>query len=276
MNMQASNKTIGPRLAALLFSAFPGIGFTAVIGETIGQAFDLNSDELLYSETHCVDPSGDSRLVIYRDDNEALIARKRVDYRSGRTTPSFVQHNLYSNQMIKVDLDDAGLLTMKIVDADKGEPIKVKSTAPTDVLPVVIDAGFDEFVRAHWDELVDGGKKTFLFPFAARSSLVELRIRPAQCSYQSESDQCFKLELSNWLFRMLASPIELGYDADTRRLTRYRGISNIGDGSGGGQEVDIQYRYQDLPSRVCQVEQPDEIESQASIERLLSRRDGSS
>ncbi len=273
--MNQTEKTrILPRLAALLFSALPGIGFAGVVGETVGEAYNLDGNELLYSETHCVNPERDSRLVIYRDDRERLIARKHVDYRSGRTTPSFVQHNLYSSQTIKVMLD-AGLLTMKVLDADLGEPIKVKSTAPTGVLPVVIDAGFDEFVRAHWDELVDGGVKTFLFPFAARSSLVELRIRPSTCSYASETDQCFKLELSNWLFRLLASPIELGYDPETRQLTRYRGISNIGDGSGGGQEVDIQYRYRDLPARVCEVQEHGLDASLLSLEQPPLRQDGS-
>ena len=75
----------------------------------------------------------------------------------------------------------------------------------------IIDAGFDEFVRNHWDSLVAGEKKRFLFPFAERDSLVELRIKPAACNYPTETDQCFKLELSNWFVRMLVKPIELGF-----------------------------------------------------------------
>ncbi len=52
---------------------------------------------------------------------------------------------------------------------------------------------------------------------------------------------------------MLADPIELGYDAADRRLTRYRGLSNIGDGSGNGQVVDIRYEYDDIPSQACAI-----------------------
>ncbi len=270
MNMQKNSKGARLRLAALLLSTAPAIGFAA---ETVGEAYDLNSNELLYREIHCLDAAGDSREVIYRNDRDELIARKRVDYRSGRTTPSFVQHNLYSSQTIQVELDD-GMLTMKVLDADKGEPIEVKSTEPGDRLPVVIDAGFDEFVRAHWDELVGGGKKYFLFPFASRAALVELRIRPLSCSYDSETDQCFRLELSNWLYRMLAAPIELGYDAESRRLMRYRGLSNIGDGNGGGLEVDIQYRYQDLPAQACATKVGNMNGSQARLDPAAPRRDG--
>ncbi len=235
-------------LASFLLGLTPGI---SVAAETVGEAFDLASNELLYRETHCVDETGEARDVIYRNVDGELIAVKRVDYRSGRITPSFEQQNLYSSETIRVELDD-GMLTMAILDSANAEPKKVKSTAPTGEIPVVIDAGFDEFVRAHWDQLLEGDDKTFLFPFASRASLVKLQISPTACSYATETDQCFQLEMSNWLFRMLAAPIELGYDPATRRLTRYRGLSNIGDGSGGGQEVDIQYRYSDLPALACE------------------------
>ena len=142
---------------------------------------------------------------------------------------------------------------MQEVGEDEGEaePKKVKTTQPRAKLPVVIDAGFDGFVRENWDELVAGQSKAFQFPFADRSTLMTLRIGPVSCSYESENDQCFRLELSNWFLRLLAAPIELGYDADSRLLTRYRGLSNIGDGSGNGLVVDIRYRYGDIPERVC-------------------------
>ena len=52
---------------------------------------------------------------------------------------------------------------------------------------------------------------------------------------------------------MLVTPIELGYDAKLKRLTRYRGLSNIGDGKGEGLVVDIRYNYQDVPAKACSV-----------------------
>jgi hypothetical protein len=59
--------------------------------------------------------------------------------------------------------------------------------------------------------------------------------------------------MNNWLLRMLVAPIELGYDARLKRLTRYRGLSNIGDGQGNGLVVDIRYNYQDVPAMACGV-----------------------
>ena len=48
---------------------------------------------------------------------------------------------------------------------------------------------------------------------------------------------------------MVVKPIELGYDPELRRLTRFRGLSNIGDENGNGLVVDIKYDYQDIPRR---------------------------
>ena len=46
------------------------------------------------------------------------------------------------------------------------------SIEPKEDLPLVIDAGFDAFVRQHWDSLVAGDTHRFQFPFADRESLV--------------------------------------------------------------------------------------------------------
>ena len=51
---------------------------------------------------------------------------------------------------------------------------------------------------------------------------------------------------------MLVAPIELGYDPGSRRLIRYRGLSNIGDGEGNGFAVDLRYDYGNVPEGACQ------------------------
>jgi hypothetical protein len=163
-----------------------------------------------------------------------------------------VQRNFYSQESIEVELKQDEL-TMTVKDTNTTEPGKVISTRPSPNLPVVIDAGFDTFVTTNWDSLLAGNNKSFQFPFAARESLVKLRIKPMSCTYDSEADQCFSLEMNNWFLRMLVDPIELGYDAKLKRLTRYRGLSNIGDGNGNGLVVDIRYNYQDVPVKACAV-----------------------
>ena len=238
-------------IASLMLSLSSPLAANAKLGETVGLAYDLKSEELLYRETHCISADGFDHEVIYQDNDGKLIARKLLDFSTGATTPSFVQHNHYSSESIQVALAD-GQVSMAIIDSD-GAQSKAAVARPDDSSPIVIDAGFDEFVREHWDQLVSGESREFQFPFADRSSLVELRIQPLTCSYDTQTDQCFRLDLSNWLLRVLVKPIELGYDSDSRRLTRYRGLSNIGDENGNGLQVDIRYSYEDVAPLACQV-----------------------
>ena len=243
------------QLTVLMLSVFGMIhnGYASdLVAQTIGKAFDLKSDEPLYSETHCLSSDALAHEVIYRNVDGQLIAHKILSYMSGPMTPSFVQRNYYSQESIEVELTQ-DKLTMTIRDEKSAGPGKVVSAQPGASLPVVIDAGFDEFVTRNWDSLVGGENKSFQFPLAARASLVKLRIKPTSCTYASETDQCFRLELNNWFLRMLVAPIELGYDAKLKRLTRYRGLSNIGDGKGEGLVVDIHYSYQDIPAETCAV-----------------------
>lgn len=239
-------------LALTALATAPGTYATESSGRAIGEARDLKTDEFLYREIYCANGNPDEMEVIYRNDEGNLLARKLLDYSSGRTTPSFVQQNFYSSEVIEVGLT-AGNVTMTVVDAANSETKKASSTRTDGQVPVVIDAGFDEYVRNNWDSLLAGDKHSFLFPFAERDKLVELRIKKSACTYPSGTHQCFRLELSNWFIRMLVSPIELGYDPELQRLMRYRGLSNIGDGKGNGSVVDIRYDYQEIPERACSI-----------------------
>ena len=243
-----------PLLLLLCVASAPAVAASHNPARAIGEAYDLKNDEFLYREVYCVNGKPDEIEVVYRNEADSVIAHKTLDYRSGPMTPSFVQNNLYSSEVIEVRLGDDEV-SMSVVDAVTAEPKKTSAERTGGELPVVIDAGFDEYVRQNWDALLAGEKKSFLFPFAERSKLLELRIKSAGCSYPTDTDQCFKLELSNWFFRMLVAPIELGYDPAKRRLLRYRGLSNIGDGKGNGSVVDIRYVYQDLPELACRIDE---------------------
>ena len=253
MNTGTRNKSCPMVVIALLLGVMvPAAYANDIVAQTIGEAYDLKSDEPLYSETHCLSGDALAREVIYRNVEGQLIAHKILSYDTGPTTPSFVQRNFYSQESIEVELKQDEV-TMTVKDENSSGPGKVISTRPSANLPVVIDAGFDAFVTGNWVGLLAGENKSFQFPFAARESLVKLRIKPTSCTYDTESDQCFRLEMNNWFLRMLVAPIELGYDAKLKRLSRYRGLSNIGDGKGEGLVVDIRYNYQDVPAEACSV-----------------------
>jgi hypothetical protein len=254
--MNLVQKTISGLAVMIALIAIPAMQ-SAIADQSfdhvVGDAFGLKSTDFLYRETHCGIQNKLASEVIYQHSDGSLIAHKVLDYNSGHTTPSFVQHNIRAKEKIRVTFDQEELSMFLTGSSDSSQESKHLVTDHISK-PIVIDAGFDGFIRDNWDKLVSGEMQEFQFPLASRSSLVSLRIRPSICSYRTESDQCFTVEPSNWFFRLLAKPIELGYDSSLVRLTRYRGLSNIDDESGKSQVVDIKYRYQKMPGSACNID----------------------
>lgn len=219
----------------------------------VGEAYAYDGKDLLYREIHCGAKDALSGDVYYQKNDGTLIAHKKLDYKSGHTTPSFIQQDIRTREKVQVSFDQTELV-MSVTDSRNGERENVFAITDVDSKAIVIDAGFDKFVRQNWRQLVAGQTKEFEFPVASRASLVSLQIKSSKCSYESGIDQCFTLEPSNWFFRMLASPVELGYDSQLIRLTRYRGISNLNDQNGNGLVVDIRYRYSSIPETTCSID----------------------
>lgn len=199
----------------------------------IGEAYDLSDQVLKYREYHYYSDEDLTHQVVYRDSNELLMVEKTIDYRSGLTTPEFSQSYSQSPQDISINWHNDDL---KIKNSDSTNVISVKK-------PLVIDAGFDHFIREQWVQLTSGETLHFYFPLPKRSTLAKLRVKQSPCSYKTDTDTCFSLEVSNWLLRLLVDPIELGYAYNTKELMRYRGLSNIEDDQGQGLVVDIHYHY---------------------------------
>jgi len=240
-------------IALVVLPAMSGAAANQSIKHVVGDAFGLKSNDLIYRETHCGTQDELASEVFYQLRDGTLIAHKELDYKSGLMSPSFVQHNIQSKEKIKVSFDQEAV-SMSVTDYDNQGSNNTFPVTDTVSKPIVIDAGFDGFIRDNWDQLVAGKTLEFQFPLASRSSMVSLQVRPLVCSYETATDQCFTLEPSNWFFRMLASPIELGYDSNLVRLTRYRGLSNINDESGKGLVVDIRYRYQAIAGTACNID----------------------
>lgn len=241
---------------------FPAISHSGELlyEQVIGNATDLQSAKSLYKEVHCGAANELASDVYYQSSDGVLIAHKALDYESGRTTPSFIQTDALNQEKVDVKFDQM-TLTMSMVNRDGKESYQKYQVSALGETPVVIDAGFDIFIQDNWQTLMSDKTIEFQFPLVSRNQLIALRLKKSPCQYETNTDQCFALEPANWLFRMLASPIELGYDSTLMRLNRYRGLSNINDVNGAGLVVDIKYQYQqaDVVCRVAKDPKSDRI-----------------
>ena len=115
--------------------------------------------------------------------------------------------------------------------------------------PLVVDAGFDHFIRDHWEALMAGEQLQFNFAVPSRQQLVSLFVVRNRCEYAGEGEVCFKATLNNIILRWFVTPIKVVYNQQTRLLQRYVGLANIADESGTNHKVDIRYQY---PASRCE------------------------
>ncbi|TDG11910.1 hypothetical protein E2F43_16215 [Seongchinamella unica] len=183
----------------------------------VGSAYSVEDGELRYREIHRCSSEGDRCTVEYENPEGELFARKVVDYQDSLQAPS-----------------------LEMRDLRHGETLTV---AGGNEAGVVIDAGFDHYVRLRWEQLVSGETVRFAFLVVGRQQPLDMVASKAAAESCAQGRMCFRVALDNWLLSRLVAPIWLEYDAQSRRLLQFRGVSNIRDAQGRSQQVRIDYRY---------------------------------
>ena len=215
--------------AALLFAP----GARAGLSLEEGIARDTGGEGLLYTEQHLVRREGDrplERLVIYRCADGTAFARKTVDYRQSRLAPAF-------------SLEDARMGYREGLRRTRG-PGEVfvregagdrERAAALDPRTGVADAGFDEFVRQHWDALMAGEAVPLHFAVPSRLESLGFRIRRVgDTVVAGEPATVFQLGLGGWR-GWIAPRIDVAYGRESRRLLRFEGLGNLRDDRGEDQ-----------------------------------------
>lgn len=182
-----------------------------------GSAYEQSTGKRVYTEEH---RCSDDRLhcsVEYRDTRGELMARKTLDYSASKIAPSLVMIDYRNQQERRLDAFE---------DKD-----------------LVIDAGFDNFVRQRWDALETGNTEIFRFQSATADNTITMRIALDTNTDCIQDELCLQVEVESWLIRAFVDPIELTYARKDRRLLRYSGIGNLQDNSGESMHIDLVYQY---------------------------------
>ncbi|MBD8525833.1 hypothetical protein [Pseudomarimonas arenosa] len=205
-----------------------------------GEARATDSGNLLYAEHHYLRTEGGrprERLVMYRCPSGEAFARKTVSYGEPPYAPSF-------------RMDDARLGYAEGFSRGKaaGEALVQRASnqpAETDAISLgeslVVDAGFDEFVRSHWEELQAGKKVSLRFLVPSRLAAYGFKLqKTGEENLYGESASTFRLALSG-LFGWFADAIDVSYRNSDRRLMRFVGLSNIRASADENLVADIQF-----------------------------------
>lgn len=216
--------------------------------EFTGTAKDDNGNRL-YQETHRVE--GSCAEGVFQPIDHL------VDYRKSSRDDSFANKTLsYDNAVARPTVefnqpDHNELLTIRYPEPTS---LEIQWRAPggnTDNFTVsfddrlVVDAGFDQFVRANWDKVTNGDTVEFRFLAPTRGEHYGFVLEPTS-SDQVNADVVVRIRPTSFVLRFLVDPIVLGYNREGA-LTDYLGLTNIRKNSDENYTAHIQYEVSSYP-----------------------------
>jgi len=177
---------------------------------------------LLYEEHHLLRTTAGQpkdRQVTYRCPDGRAFARKEVDYAEPLFAPQFRLEDARFGY-IEGFAGGAAFVRAGSAASEQRETIKAGSA-------LVVDAGFDEFLRAQWDTLQQGKSVALEFLVPSRLSAYRFKVRKVRDeAIFGDPSSVFELAVSG-LFGWFADPLEVGYRNTDRRLMHFKGLTNI-------------------------------------------------
>ncbi len=224
----------------------------------IGQAVEQKGDKTLYCEYHFVEQYDENiplRVrVEYYDTDQNKIAVKKVDYSQSQISPDIKQNDLRHGETISIKKsnDKPALLLAYIPPADESLQEKTVSYDES----TVVDAGFDYFIKARWDDIILNKRVRLTFVSAALQTTINLMVKRGSlgdCTnavndvgqYSNGDYECFFVRPSNTFLNWLVKPIKLVYQKKSKRLVLFNGAVNVTGAEGQSQSAMITYRYID-------------------------------
>lgn len=229
------------KIAFVLFSAASlwAAREAAALDYYEGEAYAAATRSLLYRESHWRDDKDGAQedLVLYRCPDGLPFARKRL--RSGAMTQMPTFDFIDARNGYAEGVREKGLSREVFVRVKSGMP--ERSASLENRADLVVDAGFDAFVREHWDALgTTAVPLSFLVP--SRLGALDFQVRRIGEEVVGDpSETRFRLSLARWYGAFLPR-IDVAYDTQTHRLIRYEGISNIRDAAERNVTVRIEFR----------------------------------
>lgn len=203
-----------------------------------GEAYAATGGEALYSESHWrYDDDGVATgLVLYRCPDGSPFARKHIRATANAQAPDF--DLLDARTGYTEGVRGSGDRREVYVRTSAGAP--ERTAALQDHAELVVDAGFDAFVRDHWDVL-NGSATSLAFVVPSRLGAMKFEVsRVGAETVDGRPAQRLRLALGTWYGGLLPH-IDVVYDNATRHLLRYEGTSNVRDASARNVVVRIEF-----------------------------------
>lgn len=203
-----------------------------------GQAFSTADGHLLYRESHWLyrEQGAPAQLVLYRCPDGRPFARKQIRDTGRAQAPNFELDDGRSGYREGV----RGRGDTRQVFVRAGGNAKTRSAPLADSPELVVDGGFDAYVREHWESLGrDDGTIRFVIPSRLKALSFKVTRQP-DSTVDGRPVRMFRLSLDSWIGFALPH-IDVAYDTRTRQLLRFRGLSNIRGEHGDNVRAEIRF-----------------------------------
>jgi len=188
----------------------------------------------MYVESHWIysDNGNPSRMVLYRCPDGKPFARKILHDDGNAQAPNFTMDDARSGYLEGVR---PGKGRRVVFVRDNTKASERTATLNTSPMPV-IDAGFDAYIRNHWDQLGKNGSATIPFLVPSRLDTLNFSVkRQDDTQIGGREARQYRLGLDN-IIGFALPHLEVAYDAKTRELLSFKGIANVR--SSNGKNVD--------------------------------------
>lgn len=214
-------------LVAVLVLVLGAEAHAAEVRRFRGYAFDLDSDRYLYTEVH--EQTWDNgrwtagRIRYYQPDG-SLLGDKQLDFRANPSVPVFRFEMAPQQYLESITAVQGGDVALRKVVSGKVRQQTLALDADT-----AADSGFHNYLLDRFDALLGGQTLAFRFIVAGNLDAYRFRARRVgETAFDGRTAVRLRVEPDSML-RYLVDPLELLYDARTRELLEYRGISNVHD-----------------------------------------------
>jgi hypothetical protein len=207
-----------------------------------GVAASQRSGQPLYGESHVLlyrEGRLAERVVLYTCPDGTPFARKIATYEDP-LAPNFMFEDTTNGVHEGVRAGAPRSLFFRGVD---GKPEK---SAPLPAVPgLVIDSGFDEFIRTNWHTLLTAGSLPLQFLVPSRLEPLNFQVRHVRSdSEDGVPAEVFRLKLQG-IVGWVAPNIDVSYSEREHVLLRYEGMSDLRDRTGENLRADITFRLRD-------------------------------
>lgn len=232
----------GAAVAIAMLGAAGDLAATPVVRYD-GVAYDAR-DRVLYRESHGLrgDHGARTLVVLFECPDGKAFARKRVDENGTPEAPSFALEDARSGyrEGVRAAGGDGRevFVQRRAEQAEKSAPLPVASD-------LVLDAGFDAFIRGHWDALASGRRMTMAFLVPSRLSTVPFSVeRVGETTVDGAPATRFRLEVDAW-YAFALPAIDATYVTATRTIRTYNGPANVRNADGKPLDVRIEFPSSD-------------------------------